>query len=57
MAACATGVIEIVSFIFDQQINPYSKNNEGQTALHRACFFGEITIVRFLLKNTKVKIF
>ena len=29
---------------------------KGQTAMHRACFYGEIEIVRFLMKNTKLSL-
>ena len=32
------------------------KNIEGQTALHRACYFGEIEVVDWLLKNTSLKV-
>jgi ankyrin repeat protein len=54
IAACASGSLEMVYYLFDQPVNYYSKNNDGQTALHRACYFGELAVVRFLLKNTKV---
>lgn len=36
--------------------NPEVKNYEGQTALHRACYFGEIRAVDWLICHTNLKI-
>ena len=32
------------------------KNTEGQSALHRACYFGEMAAVEWLLTNTELKV-
>ncbi len=33
----------------------FVKNFEGQNALHRACFFGEIEAASFLVRKTPLK--
>jgi ankyrin repeat protein len=43
MAACANGKIEIVEyFLSDPKCNVSAKNLQGQTAIHRAAFYGEV---------------
>jgi ankyrin repeat protein len=33
-----------------------ARNSDGQSALHRACYFGEILAVDWLLSNTQLKV-
>ncbi|KAL4489904.1 hypothetical protein ABPG72_010803 [Tetrahymena utriculariae] len=54
MAACANGKLEIVEYLMNKNCKIYSKNQQGQTAIHRAAFYGEVQVIRLLLKNTKL---
>jgi ankyrin repeat protein len=36
--------------------NASAKNNDGHTALHRACYFGEIATIEWLLERTSLRI-
>ncbi|EAR89739.2 ankyrin domain protein (macronuclear) [Tetrahymena thermophila SB210] len=56
MAACANGKLEIVEYLMNRNCKIYSKNQQGQTAIHRAAFYGEVQVIRSLLKNTKLQL-
>jgi ankyrin repeat protein len=48
--AAANGDLDTLMLLFNNpNNNPHIKNFDGQTALHRACFFGELETIRFLL--------
>lgn len=55
IAGCASGSEEMVAYLIGvDETNLYARNNDGQTALHRACFHGEMGVVKKLIWETKV---
>jgi len=56
MAAAANGFVELLTFLIQRGANIDSRNFEGQTALHRACFYGELCTVKYLVKNTTLRL-
>jgi ankyrin repeat protein len=57
IAAAANGDIEALeALIAHPDNNPHAKNGDGHTALHRACYFGEMASIEWLLENTGLKI-
>jgi len=58
MAACANGHLPIVQYLVfeNNETKILMKNENLQTALHRAAYYGQTEILHFLLTNTKLSI-
>ena len=55
--AAANGLLPILEALTENSNNnALGRNFEGQTALHRAAFYGELEVIQFLLKQTKLKL-
>lgn len=55
MAAAANGFLEILIYLRENGASLDVKNFEGQTALHRACFYGQLPTVRYLSKEPSMR--
>lgn len=52
IAAAANGDITTLELLLnDKRCNPLAKNQDGHTALHRACYYGEIKTAEWLLNQ------
>lgn len=57
IAAAANGDIETLKLLHAKRgNNPLARNSDGHTALHRACYYGEMETIDWLLQNTELKI-
>ena len=57
IAAAANGDLDSLKILVESKHCKFRmKNIEGQSALHRACYFGEIATVDWLLANTDLKV-
>ena len=56
IAAANGHIFALEKMLSNPCTNTSVKNFEGQTALHRASFYGELSVIRFLLARTKLKL-
>lgn len=55
--AAANGNIAALEAFMMSCNNTAVSNFEGQTALHRACYFGELETIKFLLEKTSLRLY
>ena len=56
MAACANGNLSLVQLLVDQGADHKLKSRDGQTGLHRAAFYGNVDVVKYLIKDLKMSV-
>lgn len=57
IVASANGNIAALEEMIESCNNTMARNFEGQTALHRAAYYGQLDTIKFLLKKTNLKLY
>ena len=56
IAACSNGDLYLVKLLADRGCDYRLKTRDGQTGLHRAAFYGNNSIVKYLIKELKMNV-
>ncbi|KAG8670965.1 hypothetical protein FPOAC2_04221 [Fusarium poae] len=54
LRATRKGQVNMVKFLVERGVNKFYKDEQGQTALHKACISGEAELARFFIEDMKM---